>query len=380
MKKFLILLGVVIMGYCIYNCGDHKITNNRITAKMHPPTDEKAAQKPQHASIYIDASGSMKPYFSPGVEIIKTVSKLKTLDNDNTDIFFIGDKKARNGLVMEIIGTIKKQPNNVTTTFHEFFKEQAAVLDTTDAISYLVTDGIMSVGKNIGHTKKALVELQGKITAALMPYSSTMAAAIFQYSGMFNGKYCHQNDSTSKYNGLRPYYVIAIGQKPYIKWLASQKAEKLNNPEGELFMGLHSPAGHAQTEVFDTVHPIDPFKDVTLSVELPECLKGRTLPADPYVMNNGNRLSTPVTNDGTTLKAVIPNGTPGFSADGAGQYTAKIVVPNSIPSQWESWSVEDDLGGADSITTFGLIYLVRGINAALEPNDTLMVATFNFKQ
>lgn len=386
MKKILIVLIVIAAVFAIYKAvskDEEKSGINLITATMAKPSDEVDPQKPDKISIYIESSGSMKPYFATHDDnIINTVSRLNKLDIRNTNIYFVGDERPRSGYIMQILGNIESQPYNATTTFHDYFGKQVAVVDTSSSISFLVTDGLMSVGKRVGDTKLALEQLEGKITSSLKQSNvDELAAAIFRYTGKYKGTYWHQNDSTSLYDGMRPYYVIALGQKPYIKWLASLNKEKLNNPEGSLFIGIHSPKGH--THITQSIKSasdsiINPLKDVTLSVDLPDCIED--LPSQPYVKNNGTLLSSSVERTPSGLKTVIPMNEMGFSSNSAGVYETEIVVENRIPDKWNDWSTDNDLAGVNPQTTFGLKNLIGGIFKALEPNENFLVAKFRYTQ
>lgn len=386
MKKILIVLIVIVAVFAIYKAfsrDEGKSGTNLITATMDKPSDEVDPQKPDKISIYIESSASMKPYFATHDEnIINTVSRIGKLDNGNAKVYFVGDDRPRSGYIMQILGNIGSQPSDVTTTFHDYFGKQAAVVDTSSSISFLVTDGLMSVGKRVGDTKLALEQLEGKITSSLKQSNdNSLAAAIFRYSGKYKGTYWHQNDSTSSYDGMRPYYVIALGQSPYIKWLASLNKEELNNPEGSLFIGIHSSKGHTQitqSNMSATDSIIDPLKDVTLSVDLPACIED--LPAQPYVKNNGTRLSSSVERTPSGLRAVIPMNEAGYRSNSSGEYETEIVVENRIPQKWIDWSSDNDLVEVNPQTTFGLKNLIGGIFKALEPNDTFLVAKFRYSQ
>lgn len=382
MKKIiLVVLGILVICGVYVAC--RKIppkTHNTIAAQYENVINEAAPQKPAEAEIYIDASGSMKPYFSDE-EIINAVSRIEGLMTNHTKVYFLANPpKLYNGLIDQILGQVSKQPSLCATTFHDFFKKQGARADTTNTIVYLVTDGIMSIG-NQGDTKKALIGLENRIKASLEGHKN-LAAAVFRYSGNYNGQYYNQNNVPLKINQERPFYIIAVGQRPCIEWLKDQKPDDLYNPKGKLFLGLHDLDGHKESTVVPNIagNKIDPLKVVNLTLDLPECLYDmhETTLKKAKVTNNGQSLNIPLTRQGNSIFLTIPSLFPGFSADSMGKYHTEIILPNEVPVEWQNWSVESDIEGPDDNTTFGLIYLINGMFKALETNNNLLEVKFDY--
>lgn len=367
--------------YCIISCKHtNKETNNTISAQYEDIIKEATPQKPKSADIFIDASGSMKPYFTDG-EIINAVSKIEGLMTDETDVYFLANPpKQYKGRIDQILGQVSKQPGLSATTFHDFFKKEGAQVDTTNKIVYLVTDGIMSIG-NDGSTKMALIGLENRIKASLQGHTN-LAAAVLRYTGHYKGPYYDQNNKPVAINQQRPFYIIALAQKQYITWLKAQKSEDLYNPAGELYLGLHDLEGHSKPTVVKSVsdNKIDPLQELQLTLDLPSCLYD--LPNDAVqhakVSNNGQIIGLPVTRQGNTLYLKIPFQTPGFSADAMGKYHTTVVLPNEIPGVWKNWSSDADTNGPDEDTTFGLEYLIGGMFKALEAKDTLLEVEFDY--
>ena len=196
-KKLLLIALALVAAVAIWRIiappsTDSVWIGNNITANF-AEIDEPVAKMPNLAEIYIDASGSMKPYFHNGTEMINSISEIKNLNIDGTKVYLIGNPVPYNGLITNIISSINASPSNATTTFDDFFKAQAAKIDTVNTLVYLVTDGIMSLGKT-GDIAKALTDFRGRITAALSGHSN-LAVAVFRYIGDFNGKYFDKNDS-----------------------------------------------------------------------------------------------------------------------------------------------------------------------------------------
>lgn len=382
MKKSILTVFTVIAlcGICFTSCKPPKKTHNTISAQYEDVINEAKPQKPAEAEIFIDASGSMKPYFSDE-EIINAVSKIEGLMTNNTNVYFLGNPpELYKGRIDEIFGRVAQQPGLCATTFHDFFKEQGDRIDSTTTIVYLVTDGIMSIG-NGGGTKKALIGLKNRIMASLQGHHN-LAAAVLRYLGNYKGTYYNENNKPIQIDQVRPFFIIALGQKPYIEWLKSQKKDALYNPQGELFLGLHDLYGHAKPTVEPNFadNKIDPLQEVVLTLDLPSCLYdiSDNVLGRAKISNNGQPLNIPLTRQDNSIYLTIPPLLPGFSADAMGKYNTEIVLPNEVPIEWKNWSVESDLNGPDDSTTFGLIYLINGMFEALESNDNLLEVKFDY--
>lgn len=391
MKKKLLLSALVLgaavaIGYLLKPSTEEVLgkvwRNNNIVANF-ADINEPEAKQPDSSEIYIDASGSMKPYFHNGTEMINSISEIKNLNIDGTKVYLIGNPVPYNGLITNIISSINASPSNATTTFDDFFKAQAAKIDTVNTLVYLVTDGIMSLGKT-GDIAKALTDFRGRITAALSGHSN-LAVAVFRYIGDFNGKYFDKNDSPIRFNGDRPYFIIALGQKEAIKWLQQQPPEKLNGPE-RLFLGLHDFKGHYKSHLA-LEDPKDPTKvfplekmgePVNLTLDLPPCLEHLDA-SQAKLENKGNKLSVTITKEGKSFKATIGKDIV-LLPEQDGNIKITMTFPNSVPENWLlQWNCDADNENPASPTTFGLKTLISAMFNALEPDSELLKADFIYK-
>ena len=391
-----IIIGIVVIvaifvAYKFLSGGDSPSKNmwagNKVSASFQDGAiSEPKSDCPNLAEIFIDASGSMKPYFrSNETSMVNTLSEIDNLNVDGTKIYFLGNNKPYTGYIRNIIGEINKQPNLSATTFHSFFKESACRLDSVNELIYLVTDGIMSVGS--GDMSKALVQLRGQITNSLKGHSN-LAAVIFRYEGGYKGDYWNSSNQriTSKECPLlkeeitRPYYVIALGRKEAIRWLHSLPSTKLNNPES-LYLGIHDMLGHKKATLAygDSAVIEDMNKDVKLVLELPQCLKN--IEANQVrVYNADNDLNIPVAKEGSTLIALIAP-TTSLRPESDGRIKISLISKNVIPSEWIStWSTEDDKNGPDELTTYGLKYLIEGMYNALEDSENILETDFIYRR
>lgn len=395
MRKVIIAIAVIACVFFavkgLHDCGGTRdknvwVGNNVSVSFQEGVISESKSDCPNLAEIFIDASGSMKPYFKANeTSMVNTLSEINNLNVEGTKIYFLGNNKPYTGLIRNIIGEINKQPNLSATTFHSFFKESACRIDSVNELIYLVTDGIMSVGS--GDMSKALVQLRGQITNSLKGHSN-LAAAIFRYEGGYKGDYWNSSNQriTSKECPLlkeeitRPYYVIALGRKEAIRWLHSLPSVDLNNPKS-LYLGIHDMQGHKKATLAygDSAVIEDMNKDVKLVLELPECLKN--IEANQVkVYNAGNDLNIPVTKEGSTLTALIAP-TTSLRPQSDGRIKISFISKNVIPSEWiSSWSTEDDMKGPDESTTYGLKYLIEGMYNALEDSEYILETDFIYRR
>lgn len=358
-------------------------SNNRISASFEPSTiNEKVGEKPATAELYIDASGSMKPYFkADGTAMINTLSEIVNLNTSGTSVYFLGNPSPYNGLIMNIVQNINIQPNNSNTLFHDFFKNAACKIDTTNTIIYLVTDGIMSIHNPNSDMSAALVQLRGKIQHSLAGHPN-LAGAIFRYVGGYRGRYWNSQSQAINLNSQidRPYYIIALGQKETMRWLESVPVAKLNNPH-RLFMGVHDLDGHkkAVLALGGSAKLEDMNKEITLILDLPPCLQNIDI-TNAKLTNNGREINVTIVKEEARLIVKIPP-TIGLMPEPDGSVKIRLVVPNKIPNQWIiDWNCDNDIAGPDTETTFGLGTLVTGMFEGLEMDPVFLSVDFIYKR
>lgn len=384
MKKILIIVGVLVLCFCIYKACTGIVppsvwTKNDVSASFPQGSiNEPSGPMPPTAEIYIDASGSMKPYFTTDdTNMVNTISEINNLNLDGTDIYFLDNPKKYTGLVKNTLGDLKNQPNLTSTTFHSYFAKVASMIDTTNTITYLVTDGIMSVGG--GNTSKALVHLRGLITNSLKHHPN-LAGGILRYVGDYNGYYwdCRNNRTSEEIHQMRPYYVVVIGRKNAVKWLSELPAAKLNNPQSALYFGIHDFKGHNKAVLsFGDSARIENMSDtVKLILDLPPCLNGID-PTAVKLFNNDSNIGIPIHKEGTRLIAKIPPTTP--LVNNSGYVKISMIADNVVPGNWEGWNNEDDTSGPDEVSTYGLKYLINGLKDGLEPEEQLFVVNYQYK-
>ena len=381
MKKILICLFIACIGVVIYKkfvsdvCAEvwtHNEVNGKIEAFKEP------AEAPLKSELYIDASGSMKPYFfATNTTMSNSISEFLNLDEKGTDVYFIGSNKKHNGLVAQIITNVKNQPNLASTSFDNFFMSMSAKADSTNSIIYLVTDGIMSI--NGVDMKTALTQMMGKVKNSLSK-SNNIAAAIFRYKSGYKGQYwnCMNHPIVLSKEMSRPYYIIALGKKEVIRWLSKQD-DITAKGDNAYYMGIHDYKAHniLKLDKSDSAKLEKPGETIKLSVDLPECLSSMDVSKAVVKINNKTVDGIPLTYSEGKLTATLDKSI----AVPGGNVEVSIGVPNEIPTKWtKTWNCDDDLKGPDETTTFGLSSLVKGMYKALESDTNMLSITFKFNK
>lgn len=378
MRKTLIFITVLTAGLlCFTSCRKKTEVLNDNTIYAGPGQVDETAARPASAEIIIDASVSMKPYFNaadPG--IIQSVSALRDVVGVNTPVFFQGNPKPFTGLMVNIAKSVNAQANKSTSTFEQYFSKAAARIDTCDVMMCLVTDGIMSLGSGVD-TKAALRELRGRIAASLSGHSN-LAAAVLRYTGGYQGNYwnsLNHSKPTAKGGIQRPYFIIVLGQKPALRWLAAQPLTELNNPT-ELFFGIQDIEGYNRTSQRSKVLPkANPTAELKLNVKLPAGL-AEVDPSTIIFTNNGRvlPLNPEVTNG--VLKVTVPTNVRLSQAkSGDKTVTVNVTIPKNIDNRWTTaWSTDNDTEDYDAASgnTFGLAALIEGMEKALQPETEIM--------
>ena len=153
--------------------------------------------------IYLERSGSMKPYDSP-----------------NGDGSFRAAVMAlQNSLpVKSSVDSIGEQGY---TDFRQIFDN--ILNKTTDRdVSILVTDLIYSTRDMQGvNPQKVFNEAQEMINAVFKDEVKRKAMLVVRMMGSYNGPYYAYDNSVHAYNGRRPYYIIIVGSNDAIAQLTN---------------------------------------------------------------------------------------------------------------------------------------------------------------
>lgn len=354
--------------------------------------------------IYLDASGSMPGYFTDGLtDYIKIVSGLQG-GNDNTKVYFWGDS---NREITNLNSTITNgNYKGKASLFQDIFQVMADKAKTDKALTFLVTDGIVSnasgvTNKRTGYTISDLPLLPEKIKRAI---GDSMAVAVFRCEIPFNGKYWDIDNKTKKIKANRPIFVFAIGYSAAVADLKasvmSAKKEMENftslNPR-QLYMGIYrevtnkhpyrdTEGNRFTTDDVDTTKVVleNGVSDFELAVDVPKWITG--MGADPE--KNGI-ITIKNANDGSTIdvdKHYNKDGVMKFSTkQGAvfniGEYCVDYKISYRPSATWDKYDCNDDRAiTSDTLCdkTFGLKSILKGFELATKQPDILFESSFKF--
>lgn len=412
MKKRKLLIGIAVIAaiaLLIHYCGrgggggGKVLPNNTLHAIIDSINEPE--NKPQTAEIYIDASASMKGYFISDSPVFSGLLANLVGMLDNKKVFFVDETQPRTGMVTTLISDLKNQPNKPISNFDKLLADMCHKVDTGKVV-FLVTDGIMSVGKT---TPKALQELGYAVRDSLKGFDGAIALYKFESefksdmnyqprSGAKTMRVCYytMNDTPTEVSITnRPYYVFAIGTKENIRALANNNL----GAKEEIYFGIHDQDGHSTNRQSEDINCQleDLYKPIVLNATLPQCLV--SLGKDYFDQNtevylNGDELVPPsaynnsiidetgdinivISLDAQSGLALVANPTTGYV-----EFTVK--VRNQIPKAWENLNSDDDSNIANDIDeqkrTYGLLTMLKGIKEALEKDEYLLEIQFKFKK
>lgn len=388
MKRKLVLVAIVlVVGVVVYNMFktsevEKEWVGNNVRASIIGDTACKKNTPPANSMVYIDVTGSMVPYFGSGM--VNVVSAIKNLNFTSTDIFFLRSDKPQQGLVVDIIERARTNSDlnlRKMTTFHQFFRNASdSIIANPGRMVYLVTDGIMSLGRKDIDMSDVLNEMEGEIAESFKNNGNSIACAVLRYIGDFDGGYCNCKEVTKGYKGLRPYYIIALGNKEQVRWLELKSDAELGTPEAKLFINTHDYSGHknSKLDLGDSVRIQNMNDPVHLLFELPDCLKDIDVSSIKFY-NAGTQLDKQVkVENGRIMMDLSPKDYLVRDA-GSTKVTVEMVVYDKVPEKWfNEWNCTDDTEGPDSISTFGLKTLINAIHNGLCPSDELLKVKFSY--
>lgn len=411
--KSIILLGLFsfALASSFVSCGgDGSKTDGEQKEKKTKVTNNSGSEECSDISkmiIYIDASGSVKGYFSNGSDgkFGNAITYLAQYKGLNSPVYFWGKntKETKVSTSVNAAGGVNaalraKSAYGQDSYFNEMFKQMVNLIktDSVDA-ACLVTDGIYGVGndltrKDIEHAKKTLPDFMGEVKNAFT--GTNLAVGIFKLSSTFSATSATDAYITYQNKPIypitienRPFYVIVIGKPGKVNSFA--KDNELG-AELSLVMGGHNINMHNSCRLSDPKH----FKndgswkgnrsdsETNLSVLFPQCIGN-----DEYIKNNitvtlnGKRIENyNVSKSRLTITEEIETNAivkPGRESE------FNVVVDNTIPLEWRNLFNEDDKNIKTDASlqskTFGLKYLLEGILKGTSP-DTLVNISFKFKK
>lgn len=358
----------------------------------NPPEENKAVESietPAGILVYVDNSGSMSGYADgQNKEFINAVSDMKSLLPGKGNAYYWGHDKDPIG----DIGTelAKHNFSDGDTPFPSIFAKMARKAKSSNSLTFFITDGIIGV-QDASRLQESLGAIKNQIRDSLLK-TPEMAIAVYRLHSAFTGYYyTHLNTPIKLTASRRPFFVIAIGKKSQVRWLAQTIDEngdlKTYHDAAHLTFGIHE---HEKNLAFSNKNQFEQ-KDgklklknkggssFNLDADLPDCLFD-DLGAE-YIKNNLQLVWNGKTNKAISFELIdhslrIKSEQLRDITDV--DFSIKIKLEKLIPSQWSTWNSNEDssiaTNTAEQDRTFALESLLKGILEGTTPGtDRLLI-------
>lgn len=245
--------------------------------------DPVKARKPLHMAIYLDNTASMKGFIKPAGNDVSTEAFARTLmslknnydKSDNVISCHYVDKKNLALVTPEQLNELISSKNLSMGDAYLFDEFLGNIIDETLAdsthtrLNFFITDAIPSgtneqirnsPNRRYNIERKALLEDNIRSRFKRLR-DGNYGVSVFQFYAPFDGEYPDYSNKPHKLsNAMRPYYIIAIGDKYELLNLR----EDINNKKIRDFVPVH--ALHAISESKD-LKPIVKYNSKMLAPE-----------------------------------------------------------------------------------------------------------------
>lgn len=371
----------------------------------------KTPQKSAQVQFYIENSGSMHGFVRGGTQFKDVLEHLMVMARDeygHVGVKFVNSAVVGTGLPEDVSEfCLKLNPNTIRvgkTTSSDINDIFAQVLRRTDrnTISLLFSDCIYSVhGKNatafLNHEKNLT---QKAFMDAMKRHGDDLSLVMLRCKSRFTGYYYDMNDEGHLYDGMRPYFVVIVGPTTLVRDFCNRIPLDGENINGLANKYMVSPRNVALdntnacilTSDFTNARRIIPLRK-SLGIERMDVGNSneplyfsvavdanRLFTDESYLKNTANYTTAPAGLKVVRIDKVAPEGTAYGDCVSAGlenPYYITLQTPNEtvegqikvnlkykLPDWVEEASISDDTRKVPSDKTFGIGYMMRGINDA----------------
>lgn len=411
------------IAFFIVSCGSKRDPDPKnLTAKVNSPI----LPLNPNVNVYIENSGSMDGYIKGNTEFKGAIRDLLVLlkhhytDNGKIKVYFI-NTTIRESSTQDDLATFAQNINaqwsvqgedHSSSSLNNIFK---LILNETnkETISILFSDCIYSIH---GHDAESLLSDEKSLTkdAFLSRWrkdSLSLATTIVKMQSKFTGYYYDKNNNRTNITGQnRPYYICIIASKNVINDFNSKiplekgKIEGFENKfimssgsTGELYysvllssfnIGRFKPQRSGSN---DTIHGIRDIKitppnkftfAIAVDMRNVEVEEDFLLNPENYIFSDNNFIIKEITsldrnriNDSDWIRVGKnkPTHVIIFEATGTAHASFSVALKKQIPHWIDQTNITDDTDMKNNIEkTFGIKYLIEGINEAYEtiyPDD-----------
>lgn len=379
-----------------------------------------------NVQFYIENSGSMHGFVRGGTQFKDVLEHLMVMANDHyhrTGVHFINQQVLNTGLGDDVSKfCLSLNPATIRvgqTTSSDINNIYAQILKRTDenTVSLLFSDCIYSVsGKNatgyLNHEKNLT---QKAFMDALKRHGNDLSLVMLQCSSRFDGYYYDLNDEGHYYQGYRPYYVVIVGRTALVRDFCNKIKLDKDHVNGLVNKYMVS-SQNVELDVTNSCVLTGDFTNARRIIPSRERLgidrieveqQGRPLyfsvavdanklfTDESYLTDVKNYAASPEGLKVVKVDKVAHEGTAYGNCASAGLENPYYITLQSsneavggkinvrlkykLPEWVERTSTVDDTRRIGATTTFGISYMMRGINDAfLDKNPGKSIFNMNF--
>lgn len=377
------------------------------------------------AHIYVDNSGSMDGFVSSNSEFKDVIESLMVMLNnkcstpkaslisDNiVDVDSTGISSDITRFARSLTPKSIKVGGTGSTDINDMFQK---VLERTkgNTVSVLITDGVYSIA---GTDSKRLLTSAKNLTKnafmqAIRRDSDNLSVLILQCQSDYNGTYYNMYDQPMKYQGRRPYYIIMAGSTECMKCLDSVIDLSVKGIKGLMnsyrLSSKNAAAKLTLISAEDLAYNVDRLVPDRGTWDIDEIRLGDPkqsfglvlgIDKDDYYLDDGY-LSAPsnyqISPQDVTIKKVSPISESSSAYSDVTEFNrpyfiqlnckddpsfVKVSLLYKVPEWGYQCSTEDDSHGVPpETTTFGISYLLEGINEAFRDYISINANIFDYQ-
>lgn len=377
MKKswsfFISIIALLLLSFAVLDCRGHDDSKGEEDEDTIKPAkqEEVAVTRPQCVKVFIDASGSMADYFGANIDTISAaISSLAQVPHNFQVEFYVWGNSTPISREQLIAKLLKKDLKGKASYFHEIFKPMIAAANP-DTLAVLITDGILSSASSKTKLSGQFTDFNKVNLANEIQHvfeGSGKAVSMYRLLGQFKGNYYNKANKVVKYNGLRPFYVIALGEPDNVRYFDKAVREGNINEVYTSAEALHIgtapkhmeirlyPSGEGNAEFADAVDLVrregtDTYDysgelGFRVSAELPKWLLENYSPgvieAMSEILVDNIVLPERVAVENGHILFTVPGKVVSKKLSTAKSYTVTYRMKDPAIGNWDAYSVDDD--------------------------------------
>lgn len=354
---------------------------------------EAISEQAPRVNVVVDKSESMKGYFNRAnmLPILTTVTSLQNSGKKPGDVRLFGNAPMGN----HTDGLCNAKNFSVDTDLKAIIETLTKEADSIPVA--FITDGIISTPNGINDVPMMMDKIEN-----ILKEKNKLGYSIYHMETPFDGiYYIESSRGTGNYKKInissekRPYYVILIGPKKYLRYFNDNNPLKdytsisFNVHDNEISLPMYPIADKlvfsGPSKQTGEYFMIDNGKDeYQLAFKFPACIKNsveKLSASNANLKINGNeykKWKLGLQGDGENVAILtIDNKNGDFDTECKDKNTLELSFDTSGNKEWESYFSENDSNIATDINeqakTFGLKYLIEAFRET-QDNEEVKVS------